>query len=46
MSQGASNEANPPLRQGDTVWVGRRILAKGSDAIVAVSGPVNGLVKI
>ena len=32
MSQGASNEANPPLRQGDTVRVGRSMLAKGSDS--------------
>lgn len=38
--------ANPPLRQGDAVWVGRRMLVKGSDAIVAVGELVNGLVKI
>ena len=38
--------ANPSLRQGDTAWVGRRMLDKCSDAIVAVSEPVNGLVKI
>ena len=44
MSQGASNETNPPLRQGDTVRVGRSILAKGSDAIGAVSDPLSGLV--
>ena len=46
MSQGASNEANPPLRQGDTVRVGRSLLAKGSDALEAVSQPVTGLVTI
>jgi len=46
MSQGASNEANPPLRQGDTVRVGRSMLAKGSDSIGAVSEPVSGLVTI
>ena len=46
MSQGASNEANPPLRQGDTVRVGRSMLAKGSDSLGAVSEPVSGLVTI
>ena len=46
MSQGASNQANPPLRQGDTVRVGRSLLAKGSDAIGAVSEPVSGLVTV
>ena len=46
MSQGASNQTNPPLRQGDTVRVGRSLLAKGSDAIGAVSEPVSGLVTV
>ncbi|QNJ24554.1 polysaccharide biosynthesis/export protein [Synechococcus sp. SYN20] len=46
MSQGASNETNPPLRQGDTIRVGRSMLAKGSDAIGAVSEPLSGLVTI
>ena len=44
MGSGASNEANPPLRQGDTVRVGRSLLAKGSDALGAVTEPVRGLV--
>ena len=44
MGSDASNEANPPLRQGDTVRVGRSLLAKGSDALGAVSEPVSGLV--
>ena len=39
-----SNDTNPPLRQGDTIRVGRSLLAKGSDAIGAVSEPVSGLV--
>ena len=39
-----SNETNPPLRQGDTVRVGRSLLAKGSDALGAVSQPISGLV--
>ena len=46
MTQGASNETNPPLRQGDTIRVGRSILAKGSDAIGAVSQPLSGLVTV
>ena len=44
MGSDASNEANPPLRQGDTVRVGRSLLAKGSDALGAVSEPVSNLV--
>jgi len=46
MSQGASNATNPPLRQGDTVRVGRSLMAKGSDAIGAVSQPMSSLVTI
>jgi len=46
MSQGVSNASNPPLRQGDTVRVGRSLMAKGSDAIGAVSQPLTGLVTI
>ena len=46
MSKGASEDANPPLREGDTVRVRRSILAKGSDAIGAVSKPVTGIVTI
>lgn len=46
MSQGASNDTNPPLRNGDTLRVGRTLLAKGSDALGAVSQPVSGLVTI
>ena len=44
MGSGVSNETNPPLRQGDTVRVGRSLLAKGSDALGAVSQPISGLV--
>ena len=42
----AFNATNPPLRQGDTVRVGRSLLAKGSDALGAVSEPVSGLVTL
>ncbi len=46
LSQGASNEKNPPLRDGDTIVVHHSGLAKGSDAIGAVSEPVSGLVNL
>ena len=46
LSQGASNEKNPPLRDGDTVKVNRSSLAKASDAIGAVSQPLSGLATI
>ena len=46
LSQGASNEKNPPLRDGDTVKVNRSGLAKASDAIGAVSEPLSSLVTI
>ena len=46
LSQGASNEKNPPLRDGDTVKVNRSGLAKASDAIGSVSQPLSGLVTI
>ncbi len=46
LSQGASNEKNPPLRDGDTIVVHRSGLAKTSDAIGAVSEPVSGLVNL
>ena len=46
MGSGASNATNPPLRQGDTVRVGRSLLAKGSDALGVVSEPVSGLVTV
>ena len=46
LSQGASNQNNPPLRDGDTVVVNRSTLALTSDAITAVSTPITGLVNI
>ena len=42
----ASDATNPPLRDGDTIRVTRNLVAKGSDAIRAVSVPVEGLVTI
>ena len=46
LSQGASNQRNPPLRQGDTVIVNRSGLAVASDAITAVGGPLTSLANI
>ena len=46
MGSNASNETNPPLRQGDTIRVGRSLMAKGSDALGAVTEPVSGLVTV
>ena len=46
LSQGASNEKNPPLRDGDTVKVNRSSVAKVSDTIGGVSEPLSGLVTI
>ena len=46
MGSGASNKTNPPLRQGDTIRVGRSLVAKGTDAIGAVSEPVSGFVTV
>jgi polysaccharide biosynthesis/export protein len=46
LNQSASNQKNPPLRDGDTVKVNRSSLAQVSDAINAVSQPVSGLVTI
>ena len=46
LKSGASNATNPPLRNGDTVRVKRTLLAKGSDAVKAVSEPVSGFVTI
>ena len=42
----ASDATNPPLRDGDTIRVTRNLVAKGSDAVRAVSVPVEGLVTI
>jgi polysaccharide export outer membrane protein len=46
LSQGASNQRNPPLRDGDTVVVNRSGLAVASDAITAVGGPLTSLANI
>lgn len=44
LSQGASNTANPPLRDGDTVRVNRSTLGQFSDALDAFSQPLNSVV--
>jgi polysaccharide export outer membrane protein len=46
LAAGASNEKNPPLRNGDIVRVKRSLLAKGSDAITGVTQPFTGLVSV
>ncbi len=46
LAAGASNEKNPPLRDGDIVRVKRSLLAKGSDAITGVTQPLTGLVSV
>ncbi len=46
LGAGASNEKNPPLRDGDIVRVKRNLLAKGSDAITGVTQPLTGLVSV
>ena len=46
LGEGASNEKNPPLRDGDSVKVNRSTLARASDAINAVSQPLGGLVQM
>ena len=46
LNQGASNDRNPPLRNGDTVKVNRSGLAQTSDAIGAISQPLSGIVTI
>jgi polysaccharide export outer membrane protein len=42
----ASNERNPPLRDGDIVRVKRNLIARGGDAINTVSQPLTGLVTL
>lgn len=46
LSQGASNDRNPPLRDGDTVIVNRSGLAVANDALTAVGGPLTNLASI
>jgi polysaccharide biosynthesis/export protein len=46
LSQGASNNKNPPLRERDTIVVNRSGLAMTSDAIGAISTPLSGLVSL
>ena len=46
LNASASNENNPPLRDGDSVLVNRSQLARAGDAITTVSKPIGGLVQI
>jgi polysaccharide biosynthesis/export protein len=46
LGQSASNEYNPPLRDGDTVIVKRTSLAVASDTINLVASPLTGLASI
>ena len=43
---GASNDANPPLRDGDSVKVNRSILARAGDTIETLSQPLGGIVQV
>ena len=44
LGQGASNQKNPPLRDGDTVVVNRSGLAVASDALNAVITPLSPII--
>lgn len=46
LNEGASSAANPPLRNRDTVVVGRTVMAKVSDGLTAIGTPLTGLVNI
>ena len=46
LSEAASNDKNPPLREGDSVLVNRSQLARAGDVINTVTQPLGGLVQI
>lgn len=46
LNQGASNSENPPLRDRDTVVVGRTALARVSDGLNAIGTPLTSVVNI
>lgn len=46
LSQGASNQRNPPLRDGDTVIVNRTGLAVASDSINAIGQPLTSMANV
>ena len=46
LTQEVSNEKNPPLRDGDSVFINPSKLARAGDAIKTVSQPLGGLVQI
>ncbi|MEB3353863.1 MAG: polysaccharide biosynthesis/export family protein [Cyanobacteriota bacterium] len=46
LSQGASNQRNPPLRDGDTVIVNRTGLAVASDALNAIGQPLTSVANV
>jgi polysaccharide export outer membrane protein len=46
LSQGASNQRNPPLRDGDTVIVNRTGLAVASDSINAIGQPLTSVANV
>jgi polysaccharide export outer membrane protein len=46
LAQGASNQKNPPLRDGDTVLVNRSGFAAMSDAITAVGQPLTSVANV
>ena len=46
LNQAASNDKNPPLRDGDSVILNRSQLAKAGDAINTLGQPLGDLVQI
>ncbi len=46
LSQGASNQRNPPLRDGDTVIVNRTGLAVASDSLNAIGQPLTSVANV
>ena len=46
LSQNYSEENNPVLNNGDSVWIRRNSFAKASDALSAVSTPFKDLVNV
>ena len=46
LSQGLSSKKNPPLKNGDFVYVRKSLFGKSSDAITSISKPLTGLVTI
>ena len=44
LSNGLSKDENPPLKDGDTIFVRRNILAKGTDSLGGITNPIRDIV--